>query len=344
MALWGVKHFSVSWWVSQGRPCLYTPSEQMAFRHDVFQKKKNTSWGMNNSRACWHRPGPSTQAGWPHPPVQETLGLGRRPPMLHTPPDCLFLSQVPYPATCCHCHWAINSSDKRSVVKPQKLIFHMAAKVSFLKSKSDSITSTWPDLSPPNPAGNTAVLPRPLRALESSAGPTQLALPTALSLASEGSLACVPELPGPGLVYTLREATASALFQSWAGSSPLSQEPPVQTLLPGICHICGRWFSHWVVSDSCDPMDCSPPGSSVHGIFQAKTLEWVTISFSRGSSPSRDWTHVSWNGRHILYPWATWEAKFMFIHVSDEGLVLQQSTAQEGRVSAEFSCNCISRN
>ena len=41
---------------------------------------------------------------------------------------------------------------------------------------------------------------------------------------------------------------------------------------------------------------------------------------------------------------ATWEAKFMFIHVSDEGLVLQQSTAQEGRVSAEFSCNCISRN
>ena len=34
----------------------------------------------------------------------------------------------------------------------------------------------------------------------------------------------------------------------------------------------------------CDPMDCSPPGSSVHGIFQAVILEWVTISFSRGSS------------------------------------------------------------
>lgn len=163
MALWGVKHFSVSWWVSQGRPCLYTPSEQMAFRHDVFQKKKNTSWGMNNSRACWHRPGPSTQAGWPHPPVRETLGLGPRPPMLHTPPDYLFLSQVLYPATCCHCHRAVNSSDKRSVVKPQKLIFHTAARVSFLKSKSDSITSTWPDLSPPDPAGNTSVLPRPLR-------------------------------------------------------------------------------------------------------------------------------------------------------------------------------------
>ena len=34
----------------------------------------------------------------------------------------------------------------------------------------------------------------------------------------------------------------------------------------------------------CDPMDCSPPGSSVHGIFQARVLEWVAISFFRGSS------------------------------------------------------------
>ena len=43
----------------------------------------------------------------------------------------------------------------------------------------------------------------------------------------------------------------------------------------------------------CDPMDCSPPGSSVHGIFQARVLEWVAISSSRGSSRPRDWTHVS---------------------------------------------------
>ena len=34
----------------------------------------------------------------------------------------------------------------------------------------------------------------------------------------------------------------------------------------------------------CDPMDCSLPGSSVHGIFQARVLEWIAISFSRGSS------------------------------------------------------------
>ena len=42
-----------------------------------------------------------------------------------------------------------------------------------------------------------------------------------------------------------------------------------------------------------DPMDCSPPGSSVHGIFQARVLEWVAISFSRGSSRPRDRTPVS---------------------------------------------------
>ena len=40
-------------------------------------------------------------------------------------------------------------------------------------------------------------------------------------------------------------------------------------------------------------MDCTPPGSSVHGILQARILEWVTISFSRGSSRSRDRTQVS---------------------------------------------------
>ena len=43
----------------------------------------------------------------------------------------------------------------------------------------------------------------------------------------------------------------------------------------------------------CDPMDCSPPGSSVHGILQARILEWDAISFSRGSSWPRNWTQVS---------------------------------------------------
>ena len=48
----------------------------------------------------------------------------------------------------------------------------------------------------------------------------------------------------------------------------------------------------------CDPMDCSPPGSSVHWISQARMLEWVAISFSRGSSQPRDQICVSCIGSH----------------------------------------------
>ena len=58
----------------------------------------------------------------------------------------------------------------------------------------------------------------------------------------------------------------------------------------------------------CDPVDCSPPGSSVHGILQAIIPEWVAISFSRGSSQPRGWTWVSCTGRWILYCWDTREA------------------------------------
>ena len=57
------------------------------------------------------------------------------------------------------------------------------------------------------------------------------------------------------------------------------------------------------VPNSLQPMDCSPPGSSVHGILQARKLEWVAISFSRGSSRPRNWTFVSYVfiGRWVLY-------------------------------------------
>ena len=62
----------------------------------------------------------------------------------------------------------------------------------------------------------------------------------------------------------------------------------------------------------CDPMDCSTPGSSVHGISQARILEWVAMPSSRGSSWSRDQTcdsYTSCIGRQILYYCATWEAQ-----------------------------------
>ena len=50
----------------------------------------------------------------------------------------------------------------------------------------------------------------------------------------------------------------------------------------------------------CDPMDCRPPGSSVHEIFQARTLEWVAISISRGSSPTQGWNPGLLHCRPIL--------------------------------------------
>jgi hypothetical protein len=69
------------------------------------------------------------------------------------------------------------------------------------------------------------------------------------------------------------------------------------------------------VAQSCltcwDCIDCSPPGSSVQGIFPARILEWVAISSSRESSWPRDWiwvSYISWIGQRILYHWATWEA------------------------------------
>ena len=51
----------------------------------------------------------------------------------------------------------------------------------------------------------------------------------------------------------------------------------------------------------CHPIDCSPPDSSVHGTSQAKILEWVAVSFSRGSSGSKDRIRISYIGRCVLY-------------------------------------------
>ena len=59
-------------------------------------------------------------------------------------------------------------------------------------------------------------------------------------------------------------------------------------------------------------VDCSLPGSSIHGILQARILEWVTISFSRGSSQPRDWTRVSHIGGRCFNRWATRQAHLWF--------------------------------
>ena len=63
-------------------------------------------------------------------------------------------------------------------------------------------------------------------------------------------------------------------------------------------------------------MDSSPVGSSVHKILQARILEWVTISFSRGSSQPRDWTSVSRTVGRFFTDWATREALSMYVNLN----------------------------
>ena len=66
----------------------------------------------------------------------------------------------------------------------------------------------------------------------------------------------------------------------------------------------------------CNPVGCSPPGSSVYGISQARILEWAAIFLSRESSQLRDGTCVSCISRQILYHWATREAQFVVYYLS----------------------------
>ena len=99
-------------------------------------------------------------------------------------------------------------------------------------------------------------------------------------------------------------------WQTWLWSQMHVCVPDLQQL-PG-------WLQEnccCLVSQSClfcNPMDCSLPGSSVHGITHVRILEWVAISFSRKSSQPRDQTSVSCIGRWIFffffYHWATREA------------------------------------
>ena len=60
-----------------------------------------------------------------------------------------------------------------------------------------------------------------------------------------------------------------------------------------------------------DPMDCSSPGSSIHGILQVRMLEWVAIPFSRGSCPPRNPSWVSCTAGRFFPVWATREAHGM---------------------------------
>ena len=99
-----------------------------------------------------------------------------------------------------------------------------------------------------------------------------------------------------------------------------------------MCRTCTGLCVYSVVSD-CDPMDCSPPGSSVHGIFQVRILEWVAISCSRGSSQPRGQTHVSYMGRLILYYCFTWEVQNLIIYYKMNILVTKTQVKKQNVAS-----------
>ena len=76
----------------------------------------------------------------------------------------------------------------------------------------------------------------------------------------------------------------------------------------------------------CDPIDCSLPASFVCGIFQARVLEWVAISFSRRSSQPRDWTWVSCIAGRRFTIWATREARESLNYVIISGDIIQHAS------------------
>ena len=115
------------------------------------------------------------------------------------------------------------------------------------------------------------------------------------------------------LCQQLPRPFTSSITEASHPGIPFTQDSEGQNLyFPRVYHACSR-AQLWL--PLCNPMDCSPPGSSAHGLFQAKILEWVHISSSRVSSPLRDHTCVSFMGRQILYHWASWEAQELTINL-----------------------------
>ena len=99
---------------------------------------------------------------------------------------------------------------------------------------------------------------------------------------------CTPlENPVSGLLLSLHKQCSP----SPQGRLTVAKESEVTQLCPTLC----------------DPMDCSLSGSSIHGIFQARVLEWIAISFSGGSSQPRNRTRVSHIAGRCFTIWATRE-------------------------------------
>ena len=123
-----------------------------------------------------------------------------------------------------------------------------------------------------------------------------------LLLMSKGEKNSSSKLTREAQVHLLIQCRGCRSRPWWSGYTSFPEETS-RTLVHVYVSVAQSCPTH------CDPVDCSPPGSSVHGIFQARKMEWVAISSSRGSSRLRDQTCIVCVGRQrILYCWATWEA------------------------------------
>ena len=87
----------------------------------------------------------------------------------------------------------------------------------------------------------------------------------------------------------------------------------------------------------CDPVDPSPPGSSVHGIFQARVLEWVALPFSRASSQPRDWTHISCISWH-------WQTDSLPLYHLGSPSVYHSESAEVQKFAKQMLCGPVQAN
>ena len=120
------------------------------------------------------------------------------------------------------------------------------------------------------------------------------------------------------MTYTFSSCDSQARIYVFRITIEYKTDYSMITGKPPVLRVLWKKKSNWalkvkvLVAQSCliycNPMDCSPPGSSVHGILQAKMLEWVAMPFSRGSSQPRDWTWVSCIAGGFFIVWATREA------------------------------------
>ena len=145
------------------------------------------------------------------------------------------------------------------------------------------------------------------------------------------------------LLGSQRSVSSGALTKCSDSSSPpllllFLEMLSSMCLLGYLCH-----FPYVKIAQSCptlcNPTDCSPPGFSVHGILQARILEWVIVPFSKGSSQPRDQTQVSHIAGRLFTIWATREALTSLMALHNCHLIRKIPLMTSHKISAHLiSC------